>query len=60
MLFPDQFIPIIRKANLTWRFTQVMIDKVIKELSTLEVLPSKFKISINIFPCDVETGNVAL
>lgn len=60
VLFPDQFIPIIRKANLTWRFTQVMIDKVIKELSTLEVLPSKFKISINIFPCDVETGNVAL
>lgn len=60
VLFPDQFIPIIRKTNLTWRFTQAMIEKVLYELTTVEKLPRNFKVSINIFPCDVETGNIAL
>ncbi|KPV99160.1 EAL domain-containing protein [Pseudoalteromonas sp. P1-11] len=60
VLFPDQFIPIIRKTNLTWRFTQAMIEKVLYELTTVEALPRNFKISINIFPYDVETGNIAL
>ncbi|TMO78688.1 cyclic diguanylate phosphodiesterase [Pseudoalteromonas sp. S3776] len=60
VLFPDQFIPIIRKTNLTWRFTQAMIEKVLCELTPIEALPRHFKVSINIFPCDVETGNIAL
>jgi sensor c-di-GMP phosphodiesterase-like protein len=59
-LFPDQFIPLIRKNNLTWSFTEVMIAKVLEELTALEALPKDFKVSLNIFPCDVELGNVSL
>jgi len=59
-LFPDEFIPIIRKNNLTWTFTKAMIATTLKELTPIEVLPKGFKVSLNIFPCDVELGNVRL
>ncbi|GAA61435.1 hypothetical protein P20652_3312 [Pseudoalteromonas sp. BSi20652] len=59
-LLPDQFIALIRKNHLTWSFTEVMISKVVEELTKLEVLPEGFKVSLNIFPCDVEKGNVSL
>ena len=59
-LYPDEFIPVIRKNNLTWSFTQAMVAKVLKELTELDDLPTGFKVSINIFPCDVELGNVSL
>ncbi|GAB0109218.1 EAL domain-containing protein [Pseudoalteromonas distincta] len=59
-LFPDEFIPVIRKNNLTWTFTETMITTTIKELSSIETLPEGFKVSLNIFPCDVELGNVSL
>ncbi|WP_350542118.1 EAL domain-containing protein, partial [Psychrobacter sp. CAL495-MNA-CIBAN-0180] len=54
VLFPDEFIPVIRKNNLTWTFTEAMIATTIKELTSIEVLPEGFKVSLNIFPCDVE------
>ncbi len=60
VLFPDEFIPVIRKNNLTWTFTEAMIATAIKELTSIEVLPEGFKVSLNIFPCDVELGNVSL
>ncbi|MBB1442190.1 EAL domain-containing protein [Pseudoalteromonas sp. SG43-3] len=60
VLFPDEFIPVIRKNNLTWTFTEAMIATTIKELTSIEVLPEGFKVSLNIFPCDVELGNVSL
>jgi len=59
-LYPDEFIPVIRKNNLTWSFTQAMVAKVLKELTELDDLPTGFKVSINIIPCDVELGNVSL
>lgn len=59
-LSPDQFIPLIRKNNLTWSFTETMVSKVLKELATIAVLPDGFKVSFNIFPCDVEQDKVLL
>ncbi|WP_372760617.1 EAL domain-containing protein [Pseudoalteromonas sp.] len=59
-LTPDEFIPALRKTNLTWHFTQKMIAVVLKELATVEQLPSGFKVALNIFPYDVEQGNVSL
>jgi sensor c-di-GMP phosphodiesterase-like protein len=59
-LFPDEFIPVIRKNNLTWIFTKAMIATTLKELTSKEALPKGFKVSLNIFPCDVELGNVSL
>ncbi|MEL0645858.1 EAL domain-containing protein [Pseudoalteromonas agarivorans] len=59
-LFPDEFIPVIRKKYLTWTFTELMISTTLKELTSLKALPQGFKISFNIFPCDVEQGNVSL
>ncbi|ALQ09930.1 diguanylate phosphodiesterase (plasmid) [Pseudoalteromonas sp. Bsw20308] len=58
-LYPDQFIPLLRKNNLTWKFTEAMIAKVLKELTAIDILPEGFKVSLNIFPCDVEQGNVS-
>lgn len=58
VLTPDQFIPILRQINLTWSFTKIMINTVLNELESAEQLPSGFKVSLNIFPCDVEQGNV--
>ena len=59
-LLPDEFIPVIRKNNLTWIFTKAMIATTLKELTSIEALPKGFKVSLNIFPCDVELGNVSL
>jgi sensor c-di-GMP phosphodiesterase-like protein len=59
-LYPDQFIPLIRQNNLTWSFTEAMIAKVLEELSAVDALPTGFKVSLNIFPYDVEQGNVSL
>jgi sensor c-di-GMP phosphodiesterase-like protein len=56
-MYPDKFIPIIRKSLLTWEFTQAMIDTAFKELGDSS-LNEGFKVSINIFPCDVEKGLV--
>ncbi|MCK8134330.1 EAL domain-containing protein [Pseudoalteromonas sp. 2CM28B] len=60
VVFPDEFIPVIRKNHLTWAFTEAMIATTLKELTPIEALPKGFKVSLNIFPCDVEQGNVSL
>lgn len=57
-LSPEQFIPLIRKNNLTWSFTQAMVRSVLTDLKTIEALQDDFKVSFNIFPCDVEQDNV--
>lgn len=56
-IFPDKFIPIIKKSRLTWQFTQLQIKSMINDLESIH-LPAKFKISINIFPKDLKRENV--
>lgn len=60
VLFPDEFIPVIRNNHFTWLFTEAMIATTMKELTAMQTLPRGFKVSFNIFPRDVEQGNVLL
>jgi sensor c-di-GMP phosphodiesterase-like protein len=57
-MLPDKYLPVIRDSGHTWRLTEVMISKVFPEVESLEQLPDNFKISLNIFPHDVLTGEV--
>ncbi|HEA17218.1 MAG: EAL domain-containing protein [Pseudoalteromonas prydzensis] len=58
-LTPDEFIPLIRKHQQTWLFTQTMITTMLHELSEAKELPDKFKVSVNIFPYDVQQGRLS-
>ncbi|WP_427979378.1 EAL domain-containing protein [Agarivorans sp.] len=59
-LFPEQFIPQIRELNLSWPFTLMMVNKSLGELSAYQRDDlSQLKISLNIFPCDIENNKVA-
>jgi sensor c-di-GMP phosphodiesterase-like protein len=50
---PQQFIPIIRQANMCWRFTKSITELSLKELSTLPRINKNFEANINIFPTDI-------
>ncbi|MFU2512196.1 EAL domain-containing protein [Pseudoalteromonas sp. ASV78] len=58
-LTPDEFIPLIRKHQQTWGFTQAMITTILHELSKASQLPDEFKVSLNIFPYDVQQGKLS-
>ncbi|MEH6394282.1 EAL domain-containing protein [Pseudoalteromonas sp.] len=58
-LTPDEFIPLIRKHQQTWLFTQAMITTILHELSDAPQLPDEFKVSLNIFPYDVQQGKLS-
>jgi sensor c-di-GMP phosphodiesterase-like protein len=55
---PDEFIPIISQHNVTWYFTKQIIQKAFNDLNRIPSLPRDFKVSINIFSSDVESGVV--
>ena len=57
-LLPETFIPVIRQLDLTWDFTQLMVDSVFDDLRRESDLPEGFRVSINIFPRDIESGRV--
>ncbi|WNO07805.1 EAL domain-containing protein [Teredinibacter sp. KSP-S5-2] len=57
-LTPDRFIPMLREMQLTWTFTSRMIEYVLKDLDA-QPLPDDFRVSLNIFPYDIERGAVA-
>ncbi|CAM3761330.1 MULTISPECIES: EAL domain-containing protein [Pseudoalteromonas] len=59
MLTPDEFIPLIRKHQQTWVFTQAMVITILDELSEASQLPDGFKVSLNIFPYDVQQGKLS-
>lgn len=57
-LTPDVFIPVLRQLQLTWPFTETMVERVFKDLEPASVLPNGFRVSLNIFPIDIEQGRV--
>lgn len=57
-IFPDQFIPLLSKLNLTVQFTQAIITRAITKLDSLPALNEKFKVNINLFPCDLNKANI--
>lgn len=57
-LYPDQFIPVVRKLNLSWLFTEQIIRKAILDLESHSDLPDGFRVGFNLFPCDISTGRI--
>jgi sensor c-di-GMP phosphodiesterase-like protein len=59
MLFPDEFIPIIEKKDLTWPFTQIIIREAISALGFLRHIRPGFKVSINFYPKDLQERHLS-
>ena len=55
---PDIFIPIIKETNKCWEFTTELIDTVKNEVLENEKIPENFKVSINIYPQSILSGDV--
>ncbi|MGO4840351.1 EAL domain-containing protein, partial [Rhizobiaceae sp. 2RAB30] len=53
ILFPDAFIGIVERHNLTRRFTSLVARRAFAELSALPVHP-RMRVNFNIFPRDLE------
>jgi sensor c-di-GMP phosphodiesterase-like protein len=53
-LYPDVFIPMIEKANLTWPFTQQIIGQALASLGPLCKERPDFKVSVNFYPKDLQ------
>lgn len=51
-IYPDQFIPQIKKQGKTWEFTVDMIKTAMRELNENDAIPEGFKVSFNLFPSD--------
>lgn len=58
-LFPDQFIPIVENAKLTWEFTEIMLGKALDELDHLTDLYPGFRVSVNFFLIDLQDRNLS-
>ncbi|USD67248.1 EAL domain-containing protein [Vibrio sp. SCSIO 43136] len=58
-IFPDQFIPLILDSGNSWLFTQQMVGKALEELSNIDNIPSHFKVTFNIFPSDISSGDIS-
>lgn len=56
VITPDVFIPMIKSLGLSWEFSKRVIKSSVNELSALKEVYSDFKISINIFPTDLENN----
>lgn len=57
-MFPDQFIPLVAEMGLTWAFTLSMIRQAVDTLENDPSIPDGFWVSINLFPCDITSGQV--
>ncbi len=57
-IYPDSFIPVISRCRKTWPFTRLIIDKALAAVSQASALPEGFKVNINFFAQDIESGAV--
>lgn len=57
-LYPDTFIPLIAKNNKTWELTEIIFAHALNELSQLQFEVDKFRVNINCFARDIDSGQV--
>lgn len=57
-LFPDEFVNIIQQQNLTWKFTEIIITKALRDLKPLLAGRPGFKVSVNFFQSDLEDDQI--
>lgn len=55
---PDDFLKEIKQTRMTWVFTRQIIGKTFSLLEEQQALPDGFRVSLNIFPNDVNSGAV--
>ncbi|QYJ77375.1 EAL domain-containing protein [Shewanella acanthi] len=55
-LYPDLFIPLIVGLKKTWPFTKSMIKRCQVDLQQFESNAEKFKVNLNFFPQDIDSG----
>ena len=58
IVYPDQFIPIVRDIGLSWEFTDKLFTKSMNLLTDSQLDNCGFKVNLNIFPCDISSGDV--
>lgn len=57
-IYPDEFIPVLARAKLSWPFTQQIMQKTLEDLNLKTGLPEGFKVNINLFPSDIAQSRV--
>lgn len=57
-IYPDEFIPVLARAKLSWPFTQQIMQKTLENLDPRADLPDGFKVNINLFPSDIAQNRV--
>jgi sensor c-di-GMP phosphodiesterase-like protein len=55
---PDEFLPEIKQQQMTWVFTRQIIHTTFSMLEVLHTLPDGFRVCLNIFPQDINSGAV--
>lgn len=58
VIYPDQFISCVRDMEKTWEFTCQIIECLVADLGEHSRFPPGFRISLNIFPADINNGDV--
>lgn len=58
-IYPDQFIPLLPQKNLTWLFTEHLIESTLMRFNAIDSLDKNFRISVNVFPQDISNNNIA-
>ncbi|MEZ8585600.1 EAL domain-containing protein [Vibrio cyclitrophicus] len=58
-VYPDEFIPLIALEHRSWEFTEHIIETALSELTQLGVSLADFKVSLNIFPSDINDNQIA-
>lgn len=54
IVFPDRFIGIVERLNMTRPFTQLVVDRAFAELSAHTRLGQRLQVNFNIFPRDLD------
>jgi len=57
-LFPDEFITIIQDQNLTWEFTEIIMERALKQLIPLLAGRPGFKVGVNFFQADLDDEQI--
>ena len=56
ILNPDKFIPIIERARMTRKFTEILVKKAFYELAANVPPDVRLRVNFNIFPCDLDAA----
>ncbi len=59
IVFPDRFLRIIEKHQLTLRFTELVAQRACAELSEFLPLGRKLQVNFNIFPRDLDSAQLS-